>query len=240
MEQLTAAPFQLRPRYGGDAMIGQTISHYRIADKIGEGGMGSVYKAEDLTLKRTVALKFLSRRTLEDEDQKARFLREAQAAAGLDHPNICTVYEVEEAAGETFIAMAYLDGRNLRDRIAAGPLEIDEAVDLAEQVAQGLRAAHKKEVVHRDIKPANVIVHNRGCREDCRLWLGPAWWRGSADERRGHPRHDGLHVTGAGDGRPAQSQDRHLVPRRSHLRTGHRAGAFSRTLRRCHRVFDRQ
>ena len=143
-------------------MIGQTISHYQIGDKIGEGGMGSVYKAEDLTLKRTVALKFLSQTTLEDEDQKARFLREAQAAAGLDHPNICTVYEVEEAAGETFIAMAYLDGQNLQDKIAAGPLEIDDAVDLAEQVAQGLRAAHRKEVVHRDIKPANVIVTSEG------------------------------------------------------------------------------
>ena len=143
-------------------MNSHTISHYKIGDKIGEGGMGSIYKAEDLTLKRTVALKFLSRRALEDEDQKARFLREAQAAAGLDHPNICTVYEVEEAAGETFIAMAYLDGRNLRDRIAAGPLDIDDALDMAQQVAQGLQAAHKKEVVHRDIKPANVIVTTEG------------------------------------------------------------------------------
>ncbi len=153
-------------------MNSHTISHYKIGDKIGEGGMGSIYKAEDLTLKRTVALKFLSRRALEDEDQKARFLREAQAAAGLDHPKLkpprgstirtCTVYEVEEAAGETFIAMAYLDGRNLRDRIAAGPLDIDDALDMAQQVAQGLQAAHKKEVVHRDIKPANVIVTTEG------------------------------------------------------------------------------
>ena len=162
MEQLTAAPFSFGHEYGGDAMIGQTISHYRIGDKIGEGGMGSVYKAEDLTLKRTVALKFLSHEALADKDQKARFLREAQAAAGLDHPNICTVYEVEEAAGETFIAMAYLDGQNLQDKIGAGPVEIVEAVRLAQQVAQGLRAAHKKEVVHRDIKPANVIVTRDG------------------------------------------------------------------------------
>ena len=139
-------------------MIGRTISHYKIAAKLGEGGMGAVYKAEDLKLKRTVALKFLSSRALADEDQRARFLREAQAAGGLDHPNICTVYEVEEVAGETFIAMAYVDGRNLQDKIAAGPLEIDDALDIARQVAQGLEAAHRKEVVHRDIKPANVMM----------------------------------------------------------------------------------
>ena len=143
-------------------MIGETISHYKIAAKLGEGGMGAVYKAEDLKLKRTVALKFLSSRALADEDQRARFLREAQAAGGLDHPNICTVYEVEEVAGETFIAMAYVDGRNLQDKIAAGPLEIDDALDIARQVAQGLEAAHRKEVVHRDIKPANVIMTREG------------------------------------------------------------------------------
>ena len=143
-------------------MIGRTISHYRIVKKIGEGGMGVVYLAEDITLKRTVALKFLSRRTLENKDQKARFLREAQAAAGLDHPNICTVYEVEEVEGETFIAMAYLDGQNLQDKIAAGPLEIDEALDIARQVTKGLEAAHRNEVVHRDIKPANVIMTREG------------------------------------------------------------------------------
>ena len=143
-------------------MISQTISHYRIGDKIGEGGTGSVYKAEDLTLKRTVALKFLSSEALADKDQKARFLREAQAAARLDHPNICTVYEVEETAGETFIAMAYVEGQSLQEKIAAGPVEIDEAARIAQEVAQGLRAAHRNEVVHRDIKPANVIVSTDG------------------------------------------------------------------------------
>ena len=142
--------------------MGSTISHYKILEKLGEGGMGVVYQAEDLKLKRTVALKFLSHQALEDQDQRARFLREAQAAAGLDHPNICTVYEVDEADGETFIAMAYLEGQSLQDKIANGPLEIDEAVDIAQQVALGLQAAHKKEVVHRDIKPANVIVARDG------------------------------------------------------------------------------
>jgi TolB-like protein/tetratricopeptide (TPR) repeat protein/tRNA A-37 threonylcarbamoyl transferase component Bud32 len=143
-------------------MIGQTIAHYRVTEKIGEGGMGVVYKADDLKLKRTVALKFLSGRSLNDEDQRSRFLREAQAAAGLDHSNICTVYAVDEVAGKAFIAMAHLEGPSLQDRIAAGPLEIDEALDIAQQVTQGLRAAHRNDVVHRDIKPANVIFTKEG------------------------------------------------------------------------------
>jgi len=143
-------------------LTGETISHYKIGDKIGEGGMGAVYKAEDLKLKRTVALEFLSRRALADEGQKARFLREAQAAAGLDHSNICTVYEVGEADGDTFIAMAYLEGQSLAEKIAAGALDFEDAADLAQQVARGLRAAHRREVVHRDIKPANVILTRDG------------------------------------------------------------------------------
>ncbi len=143
-------------------MIDQSISHYKIVEKIGEGGMGVVYRAEDLKLQRSVALKFLTGRALEDDDQRLRFIREARAAAGLDHSNICTVYEVDEADGSTFIAMAYLDGQSLQAKIAGGPLEIDEAVDIAGQIGRGLRAAHKNDVVHRDIKPANVIVTKSG------------------------------------------------------------------------------
>jgi len=145
-------------------VIGQTISHYKIVEKLGEGGMGVVYKAEDLKLKRSVALKFLSASTLADEDHKARFLREAQAAASLDHSNVCTVYEVEEVGGETFIAMAYLEGPSLKDRLASGPLPIDEAIEIAREVGRGLRAAHRNGVVHRDIKPANVIVTPDGAK----------------------------------------------------------------------------
>ena len=139
-------------------MVGQTISHYKITDKLGEGGMGVVYKAEDTKLDRTVALKFLAEHLLNDEEAKARFLREAKAAAALDHPNICTVYEISEAEGKTFLSMAFIEGEPLEARIDRGPLPLKEALDIGRQIADGLEAAHEKGVVHRDIKPANVMV----------------------------------------------------------------------------------
>ena len=139
-------------------MIGQTISHYRILEKIGEGGMGVVYKAEDTKLGRTVALKFLAANLVSDDEGRRRFLREAKAAASLDHPNICTIHEIDEVGGKTFIAMAYLEGRELADEIRTGPLNIERLLDLAVQVAQGLAEAHGKGVSHRDIKPANVML----------------------------------------------------------------------------------
>ncbi len=139
-------------------MASQTISHYRIIEKLGEGGMGVVYKAEDLKLKRTVALKFLSPQALGSEEDKTRFLREAQAAAALDHPNICTVHEIDEVDGQTFIVMAFLEGQTLAEKIKAGPLELDEALEFATQLARGLQAAHLKGTFHRDIKPANLII----------------------------------------------------------------------------------
>jgi len=142
--------------------IGSTISHYRIVEKLGEGGMGVVYKAEDTKLRRFVALKFLPSNLLGDESVKARFLREARAAAALQHPNICTVYEIDEADGQTFIAMAYVDGAELGDRIETGPLGITELLDTAIQVANGLEQAHGKGVVHRDIKPANIMETKSG------------------------------------------------------------------------------
>ena len=123
-------------------MIGQTISHYRITDKLGEGGMGVVYKAEDTKLERTVALKFLAAHLVSDEDVRKRFEREAKAAAALNHPNICTVHEIDAAEGRTFIAMAFIEGQGLDKKIAAGPLKLDEALDIAHQIAQGLQAAH--------------------------------------------------------------------------------------------------
>jgi serine/threonine protein kinase len=140
-------------------MIGQTISHYRITEKIGGGGMGIVYKAEDTTLKRTVALKFLSSELTLDPEAKERFIHEAQAASALDHLNICTIYEVNETnAGQMFIAMACYEGETLKSRIAKGRLRVEDAVDIAMQVAQGLQKAHEKGIIHRDIKPANIIV----------------------------------------------------------------------------------
>jgi tetratricopeptide (TPR) repeat protein len=143
-------------------VIGRTISHYRVLEKLGEGGMGVVYKAEDTTLGRLVALKFLSRLALGMSHEKARLVREAKAAASLDHPNICTVYEAGEVDGETFIAMALVDGGTLSEKVAEGPLTVDEAMDLAKQIAEGLAAAHKKGIVHRDVKPGNVMITSEG------------------------------------------------------------------------------
>jgi serine/threonine protein kinase/Tfp pilus assembly protein PilF len=143
-------------------MIGQTVSHYNIIEKLGQGGMGVVYKAEDTKLKRTVALKFLPPHTLQSDEEKTRFIREAQAAAALDHPNICTVYEINEADNQTFISIAYIEGEELKQKIKSGLMEIDEAVDIAIQIADGLRAAHEKDIVHRDIKSANIMVTTKG------------------------------------------------------------------------------
>ena len=139
-------------------MVGQTISHYKITEKLGEGGMGVVYKAEDTKLERTVALKFLAAHLVGDDEGRERFLREAKAAAALDHNNICTVYEIDEVEGKTFIAMAFIEGPSLKDKIAERPLKLDEALDLAIQTARGLEAAHNKGIVHRDIKPANLML----------------------------------------------------------------------------------
>jgi serine/threonine protein kinase/Tfp pilus assembly protein PilF len=143
-------------------MIGETISHYRIIEKLGEGGMGVVYKAEDTRLKRSVALKFLSPDLMGSDEWKHRFIREAQAASALDHPSICTVHEIDEIDDQTFIAMSYIEGRSLAERIESGPLEAAEAVRIAIQVAEGLQRAHRKGIVHRDIKPANIMLTDDG------------------------------------------------------------------------------
>jgi serine/threonine-protein kinase len=143
-------------------MIGQTVSHYKILEKLGEGGMGVVYKAEDTRLGRTVALKFLPPELTRDRRAKERFVREARAASALDHANICTIYEINEADGQTYIAMACIEGESLQDRIQAGPLDLPEALDIAIQIARGLGEAHEKGIVHRDIKPANVMITPKG------------------------------------------------------------------------------
>jgi serine/threonine protein kinase len=140
-------------------LIGTTVSHYRILERLGGGGMGVVYKAVDLKLDRPVALKFLASQRGAAEEHKRRFLREARTASALDHPNICTIYEVDETAdGALFIAMALCEGETLRDRIARGPLPLAEAVAIAGQIAAGLGRAHERGIVHRDVKPANVMV----------------------------------------------------------------------------------
>jgi eukaryotic-like serine/threonine-protein kinase len=137
-------------------MVGQTIYHYKIIEKLGEGGMGVVYKAHDTKLDRIVALKFLP--TAGGEKEKARLIREAQAIAQLDHPNICTVHEIGDSEGVPYIAMAYIEGETLRDRVGNGPLVMNEIIDYTRQIARGLQSAHRKHITHRDIKSANIMI----------------------------------------------------------------------------------
>ena len=144
-------------------MIGRTISHYEILEKLGEGGMGVVYKARDTKLDRTVAIKFLPAHLSADSEAKKRFVQEAKSASALDHPNICTIHEIDEIDdGATFIAMACYDGKTLREMIDEGPLEIAKAVDIVSQISSGLAKAHENGIVHRDIKPANIILTSDG------------------------------------------------------------------------------
>ncbi|MBM3791166.1 MAG: tetratricopeptide repeat protein, partial [Acidobacteria bacterium] len=139
-------------------MIGQVVSHYRILEKLGQGGMGEVFLAEDASLHRKVALKFLPPEMERDDTARKRFIREARSAAALDHPYICHINEVGECEGRSFIVMEYVDGRSLKDRLAQGPLPLKDGLQIAIEVTEALEAAHRKGIIHRDIKPANIML----------------------------------------------------------------------------------
>ncbi len=192
-------------------MIGRTISHYKILEKLGEGGMGVVFKAHDFERNGPAVLKFLHTRELKNDTIKARFFREARTAGSLDHPNICTVSEIVEEEDLIFLAMPWVEGESLRHRMTMGAMRFAQALDIAVQIARGLEAAHANGIIHRDIKGDNILITPGGCGQDPRFRIG----EGGGGDGDHAVEHDGgnrgVRLARARAGTEGRREDRHLV-----------------------------
>ena len=242
---------QARGRHVGSiisAMTGTTVGHYEILEKLGEGGMGVVYKARDVLLNRTAALKFLPADSADADDKRRRFVQEAQAASALNHPNIVTIYEVGQADGRDFIAMELVQGQPLDEVIGRKALPLGRAIAYGIQIADALAAAHAAGIVHRDLKPGNVMVADSGLVKVLDFGLAKLVARASSgvrchandagrqpQDRRGHdPRHRVLHVARTGGRQAGRSPLRHLLVRRAALRNAHRPARVPGRVDRLH------